>query len=265
VPDHNYQNFKIDFLKNMSVDECSLCCADASQLWHKKITFHFSSGYIILKSGGRKLAKSNNMSNCTYPPCYMATTINGVDNNHPSHFQSDTIAIIAFLVVAVICILCVYVGSSFVDSRRCCCPNWFVSPAPVADHNVDLDQGPIARKAGLFGLNRQERRLILEHILTGAPYGSEWKTSSDEKRLAMKIDDTSAKATAESSLLTSEDLASGTGSAIEYTMDAKFVDIILEVGQRHNTTVCSICLNEYGMSSHSLPAEHDEEDIRQNT
>ena len=76
----------------------------------------------------------------------------------------EVLLVIASVVGGVLGLLgLVYMMAIILDNYCCCCP-WFV---PVGDHTQEFDHGPVARKAGLWGLRRDERAAVLAKIFVG--------------------------------------------------------------------------------------------------
>ena len=76
----------------------------------------------------------------------------------------DIVIIITSVVVGIALLTAIVYGCSVVLDKYCCWFPWFM---PVGDHTQEFDHGPVARKAGLWGLRRNERTEILELLFPG--------------------------------------------------------------------------------------------------
>ena len=86
------------------------------------------------------------------------------DTRAASEVVVDVVVIFVAIAVGVLAIVLVVYFMSVVFDKYCCCFPWFMT---VGDHTQEFDHGPIARKAGLWGLRREERMAILEKLLPG--------------------------------------------------------------------------------------------------
>ena len=77
---------------------------------------------------------------------------------------------VVIIVVVVVALLASVYGLSIIMDRFCCCFPWFVplgtaTTEDEANASQEVDNGPIARQAGLRGLRRDERMSVVEAIL----------------------------------------------------------------------------------------------------
>jgi hypothetical protein len=109
--------------------------------------------------------------------------------------------------------------------------------APDAVHQID--HGPVARKAGLWGLRQDERRVILERVLIEKPYSPEILESHDNnadvenpppKGELLTID------TVETNDTQHEEAQDETSRVVANTE---------ELDDAQHDTTCAICLSEY--------------------
>jgi hypothetical protein len=169
------------------------------------------------------------MSNCTSYRCFQtisppSANLSSTSGDTPTISYSKGSHIISLVALGVLSIFFLFMVSSFIDKRCCCCFRSANARSPPTV--VALVQAPVSRKdMGLLGLKKEERRLILEHILMEAPF------SSGEIESNIPTTDTLESET----ILDGDETELGCGD-----------DISLNDGYHHDSTLCAICLCDYG-------------------
>lgn len=172
------------------------------------------------------------MSNCTSYRCFQIISPAPTSNTSSTSGDTPTISytkgshIISLVALGVLSIFFLFMVSSFIDKRCCCCFRYANarSAPPVV---VALVQAPLSRKdTGLLGLKKGERRLILEHILMEAPFSS----GEIESNLLPTTD-----------TLESETILDGDETELGSGDDFSLNDVY-----HHDSTLCAICLCDYG-------------------
>jgi hypothetical protein len=186
------------------------------------------------------------MPNCTNPSC-LATSSYADEGK-----ALDILAFVAFGLCLVL------LGLSSFFGRRC---SWnlfslFSRRRTVVPQPESWNEGPVEKKAGLLGMKREERRLILEYVLTGTPYSSEVANAETAQNLQQSetnttnvIDNSDVSTfskTDEQS--TDPDLALFTRSTDKAIDDIEIGGVVIPDGNdsQHDEKCCSICLNDYG-------------------
>jgi len=176
----------------------------------------------------------------------------------PAEMVKD-VAIIFLVGVAIVIglLFVVYLLMLIMDKYCCCIPGWM-----AAGESVEIDHGPVARKAGLWGLRRSERQAILEHIFVGKSYTPDMirekhdeenpaciEKSATEKTSEMKDDDNpdggkedgDEEANLDDAVTTNEDVETG-----EANQEEQQVEEMNDIDEANHDVVCAICLSEYG-------------------
>ena len=145
------------------------------------------------------------------------------------------VAIVLGLLLITYCVM-------IVMDQYCCCLPGFRPPGEA----VEIDHGPVARKAGLWGLRQEERNTILEQILKGKPY-SPGMIQRDEENCIQK------NTTEETNAAKDDDNPNDTLAPIN-ALDVK-MDVTKEeqnendeedLDDLNHDVICAICLSEYG-------------------
>jgi hypothetical protein len=153
----------------------------------------------------------------------------------PSEVAKD-VAVIFLAGVAIVLglLLVTYLLMIIMDRYCCCLPGWH-----AVGEVTEIDHGPVARKAGLWGLRLEERLAILERILVGT-------TISDEENptiIAPNItEDTSESQDDDDNLNCGEEEKKEIGEDVNN--EGELDDV--SVDEANHDVVCAICLAEYG-------------------
>lgn len=168
--------------------------------------------------------------------------------------------VIIFLVgVAIVLglLLVTYLLMVIMDKYCCCMPGW-----RAAGDSVQIDRGPVARKAGLWGLRREEREAILQHLLVGKPYTPDMIQNNDEENPTITenvTEETSESRDDDNPNGTMDDEEANEGGTNgcdeekgdenqegEQTNEEKEEDNNIDLDEADHDVVCAICLSEYG-------------------
>jgi hypothetical protein len=169
------------------------------------------------------------------------------DNSPRAQDAVNVILILASaIVIASIVLMAIRSPSLFME--LCCFP--WLQP-PTEDEPIELDHGPVARKAGLSKLTRDDRRLILNQILTGTPYTSDMMASRENNK-ALRMEEESVTSTSTAEISSREDDEEQEGAkernhtiTTDNMIEACYGDSSLNSKPQGRT--CAICINDYGM------------------
>jgi hypothetical protein len=147
--------------------------------------------------------------------------------------------VIIFLVGVAILIgllLATYLLTVIMDRYCCCIPGW-----RAVGEVTEIDHGPVARKAGLWGLRQDERQVILEKILVGKPYTVDMiRTNGDEENppiVRKNTEDTSELQDEENPIKQSVDESGEPENGDK--------EALQNLDEANHDVSCAICLCEY--------------------
>lgn len=171
----------------------------------------------------------------------------------PTEVAKD-VAVIFLAGVAIVLglLLVTYLLMVIMDRYCCCLPGWH-----AVGEVTEIDHGPVARKAGLWGLRLEERLAILERILVGKAYTPDMTTISDEENpttIAPNIteetseshddDDNPERVTMDEGRSNGEEEEEKEEIGEDGNNEGELDNV--SVDEANHDVVCAICLAEYG-------------------